>query len=228
MAGYLFLLSDESAYTECATQGLYGTFLRPPYWQIYQEGTIADYVTMKKGDNVYFFFDRKIYGIGELIHISSDCKFQNYPNASKSESPKYANIKKGLLIDSGDNSSNQKFICIFKPSPYFFAEGVDMDDVLSSNPRAFRNLRAIWKRSFIKLDDEENQAFKNIILKRNQHVLVARKASKGTIVFDGSPHKRISRMDVSKHSIDTGIKNVLRQVSNGSKIRHEMAIEMGL
>ena len=33
-----------------------------------------------------------------------------------------------------------------------------MDDVLASNPSQFRMLRAFWKLSFIKIDDDENQA----------------------------------------------------------------------
>ena len=40
-----------------------------------------------------------------------------------------------------------------------------MDDVLSYKPNSFRMLRAFWKLSFVKIDDEENKALKDIILK---------------------------------------------------------------
>ena len=33
------------------------------------EGTLADYMSMKPGDNIYFFCKRRYYGIGELISI---------------------------------------------------------------------------------------------------------------------------------------------------------------
>ncbi|WP_400246667.1 hypothetical protein AB3U99_07445 [Niallia sp. JL1B1071] len=46
-----------------------------------------------------------------------------------------------------------------------------MDDVLASNPDKFRILRAFWKVSFIKIDDEENKALRDIILKRNEEHL---------------------------------------------------------
>ena len=41
-------------------------------------GTLADYLGMKAGDNIYFFSDRKIYGIGVLKNIAGrDCRFKN-------------------------------------------------------------------------------------------------------------------------------------------------------
>lgn len=40
-------------------------------------GTLADYLGMKAGDNIYFFSDRKIYGIGVLKNIAGrDCRFR--------------------------------------------------------------------------------------------------------------------------------------------------------
>lgn len=44
-----------------------------------------------------------------------------------------------------------------------FAEGVDMDEVLSYRPSAFRMLRAFQNVTFIKIDDEENRALKECI-----------------------------------------------------------------
>lgn len=41
-----------------------------------------------------------------------------------------------------------------------------MDDALNSNPSAFRMLRAMWKVSFIKIDDEENRALFDILYKK--------------------------------------------------------------
>ena len=42
----------------------------------------GDMVTMSQGDNVYFLSDRKVYGVGELICIGNDCKYDNYRGAS--------------------------------------------------------------------------------------------------------------------------------------------------
>jgi hypothetical protein len=49
--------------------------------------------------------------------------------------------------------------------------GIDMDDLLSSDPGAFRSLRVFEQRSFIKLDDEEDRAFRTTLLRRNLDAL---------------------------------------------------------
>jgi len=51
--------------------------------------------------NIYFFFDRTIYGIGELKNIKFDCKFNNYPSASLPNNENYDSIKNDLLFDFG-------------------------------------------------------------------------------------------------------------------------------
>jgi len=114
-----------------------------------------------------FFFERKIYGIGKLININGSCKFLNYPNANLPNNQNYIDIQNDLLYDNGENSVNNRFICTFEPFPFFFQNGIDMDETLSSAPEKFKILRAFWKLSFIKFSDTENQAFKDIILRRN-------------------------------------------------------------
>ncbi len=175
MAGYIFNLDSQDSLRLYAQSGVYSTKLSEPkgYWGTHHEATFTDYVTMTAGDNIYFFIDRNIYGIGELVNINGDCKFCNFPDASTPKVFSYDNTKPSLLWDEGSFSINQRWLCIFRPAPYFFQTGVDMDDVLSSNPPAFRMLRAFWKVSFIKFDDEENQAFRDVILKQNQNILVA-------------------------------------------------------
>jgi hypothetical protein len=46
-----------------------------------------------------------------------------------------------------------------------------MDDLLESKPRVFRSLRTFWKRSFVQLDDEEDQAFRASLLRANRRQL---------------------------------------------------------
>jgi hypothetical protein len=102
-----------------------------------------------------------------------------------------------------------------------------MDDVLASNPAAFKMLRAFWKLSFIKFDDEENQAFRDIILKRNQHVL-SKTNDEG--VFEYAPvHDQIAeKLPTVDYSMDAGIAMVVSSSTDGNRSRHEMAIEMGI
>jgi hypothetical protein len=182
---------------------------------------------MKPGDNVYFFIKRKIYGIGKLIEIGGECKFFNFPHAAIPESYDYMEVKEQLLWDEGEISVRQRCICVFVPDPYFFKEGVDMDDVLSSNPNAFKMLRAFWKLSFIKFGDEENQAFRDIILKRNQTNLSV-PTNNDRFEFQPAHEQILQRQLKDNYKLEEEISKVLASCSFNNRLRHEMAIEMGI
>jgi hypothetical protein len=229
MAGYIFNLDSPDSLHLYATNGVYATKLSTPsqYWGTHHEGTFADYATMREGDNVYFFIKRKIYGIGRLIHVGSDCKYFNYPGAGSPVGFEYTAVKSSLLWDEGRFSADQRCVCTFEPDPHFFTSGIDMDDVLSSNPAAFRMLRAFWKVSFIKFDDEENQAFRDIVLKRNQKALDAPEAEELTFGFQPC-HEAFSKCLLPEHRLSCGIPMVLSSCATGDRLRHEMAIEAGI
>lgn len=176
MAGYIFSLGKNNAQEilkNCIYNGCYSTNMSPiteasrnfkPF-----EATFADYCSMKPGDNIYFFTDRKLYGIGELISIGNDCKFVNYPTASIPIQENYNKIYKEMILNDNPSNVNNRWICIFKPSPAFYCTPVDMDDVLSYKPDTFKTLRTFWKKSFTKINDEENNSLKEFILLRNQN-----------------------------------------------------------
>ena len=70
MAGYVMNMNDKEALISCIESGVYSTILNEPKngkWKRPQEGTFADYFSMKPNDHIYFFNDRKIYGIGKII-----------------------------------------------------------------------------------------------------------------------------------------------------------------
>src|SRR5690554_4389259 len=137
MAGYIFNLSDIDSLKFSIEHGVYSTILSIPknyYWKTHHEGTFADYITMKEGDNVFFFFKRKIYGIGKLVNINDDCKFLNFPNADLPVNYLYKNLQNKMILSQSSDNIKNRMVCSFKGAPYFFKEGVDMDEVLSSNP----------------------------------------------------------------------------------------------
>lgn len=226
MAGYIMTLDSLESLRNCIQTGTYSTNMSEPSggnWKTHHEGTFADFLSMKAGDNIYFFIKRKIYGIGELTEVSFDCKFLNYegadiPNAISDE--EY--MEKAPLLPNAN--ANNRCFCAFKPAPFYFENGIDMDDALSSNPSAFKMLRAMWKVSFIKIDDVENKALIDIILKRNEERLETRQG-----VFDFSPevHEDIFNRASSVSNRLTAY-NILLSASQGSLVRHEMAIEAAL
>ena len=230
MAGYIFNLDSIESLKLYVINGVYATKLKDQpngYWKTYQEATFADYATMKSGDNVYFFIKRKIYGIGELVDVNNDCKFSNFPEACKPTTFDYMSKKQDLLWDEGIFSVKQRWLCVFKPSPYFFIKGVDMDDVLSSNPSAFKMLRAFWKVSFLKIDDEENQAFKDVILKFNQDTL--NNHQNCIHIFQSAyqqTHQKFSQKINSSYNLD--ITQILDSCASHDQLMHEMALESGI
>ena len=150
-------LMKEYALKNCVRDGIYATYIGQKSGGSYL-GTRADYLGMRPGDNIYFFFNRCIYGIGEIVGIEDNAVFT------------HSNVEP--LYDFDDNDKCP-FFCLFKASPFFFKQGVDMDDVLSSKPDAFRMLRVFHQRSFIKIDDVENLALKSFIIQRNEQDLGA-------------------------------------------------------
>lgn len=230
MAGYIFLLDKESNLNEQIKGGIYSTRMsRPekPWWSMAMESTIADYAGMRKGDNIYFFQKRKIYGLGELLEIKKQMFFENYPDSSLPSNTEYEKIEALLLLNKGVESLNSRLICFFKHAPYFFRDGVDMDDVLSSAPEKFKMLRLIQQVSFIKVDDEENQALRNIILKRSLKGL--RKPDKSNVYEDFSMkvQREIANRITEEHKFKLAAL-LQKMVNHKGALRHEMLVELAM
>lgn len=234
MAGYIIAISksDIDSLNYCIENCIYSTILKEPKkysygqgWHSSLEGTFADYSTMKNGDNIYFFSDRKIYGIGSLLDINGDCKFNNYPGADTPNFPNYKNIKDKMILNSRSNINN-RWLCTFEPAPNFFKNGVDMDDVLLSSPSSFRMLRAFSGLSFIKVDDKENKALKDIILKRNEDFI---DSNDNEYVYSHKSELNAKiRKSLPNRSYNLNITNFLQSNVSGSSLRHEMVLEAGL
>lgn len=228
MAGYIMGLDSLKSLELYTKFGVYATKLSEPRnckWQTHHEGTFADYLTMKAGDNIYFFKDRKIYGIGELYAVGGECKYKNYPYSTIPVKHEYNDIKNLLLWDETKDGS-QRVICLFRECPKFFRQGIDMDDVLASNPSKFRSLRVFWKLSFIKLDDDENKALKDVILRSNKDFIDSTDENKVFL------HDCVRYQDEILRKVDSvyelNSKDILFYSSLGNYIKHEMAIEAGI
>ncbi|WP_195970882.1 hypothetical protein [Clostridium thermobutyricum] len=238
MAGYIMNLDSNSSLIKCFETGSYSTKISLPkqhkncnnkiyssYWERHQEGTLADYSTMNPGDNIYFFINRKIYGIGKLTNINGECAFNNFPNSSAPILINYSEIKSQLLVDFDINSPHHRWICIFEPSPHFFKNGIDIDDILSSNPSKFKMLRAFWRLSFIKIDDEENKALRDVLLKYNQDTL-ENPNKHNCFEFNKAVHNEIiNKITIPEYSLS--VRELLSSCSKNDILAHEMALEAG-
>lgn len=218
-------INDYESLKECVIKGTYSTIFGNPrndVWNTPQEGTFADYFSMKPGDSIYFFNKRKIYGIGQIVEVDFDCKFLNYKDADIPKVYTQKEYKERNPLLKNAVPQNRCF-CTFKPSPHFFTNSIDMDDALSSNPEKFRMLRTMWKVSFIKIDEEEDKALRDIILKRNEENI---KCGDNAFPYKDKYIKEIST------KLDTAYRlnayRILLEAQNGNRIKHEMAIEAAL
>ena len=178
-------------------------------------GTLADYLGMKEGDNVFFFMERKVYGIGELVSIEErDCRFRIHP---KKES---ADIED--LTEERDSNMHQ-FICTFKPSPYFFKQGVDMDEILMFSSDKIKSLRFFSGMTFMKLDDVESEAIKNIIARKNEEYLSEDKKEMH-FEFDESVHHNIAKKISGTNAYDLSIFDYI-QFDSKERVKSEYYIE---
>ena len=223
MAGYVFAIGgDENPVDiiqQCAEKGVYSTVINSlaptPF-----EGTLADYLSMKPGDNIYFFCKRKYYGVGELISVGPDCKYCNFPQASALSAFTYEEIQDKLLVDFGAESYKNRWVCTFKGSPYFFENGIDTDEILSYKPNTFKMLRAFWKVSFIKLGDEENTSLKEIFLLRHQREM---QSQTGIFNTNESTHTEITNKNLEEYLITP--QKMLETCCIDNRVKHEMALE---
>lgn len=218
-------LNSLESLKEIVKSGMYATMLSAPKnknWKAHHEGTFADYCSMKAGDSIYFFVKRKIYGVGKLKNVGEDCKYLNYPGADKPVTPS-KRIDDIALCGAGSRAKSMRFVCFFEPSPNFYESGIDMDDALSSNPAAFKIIRAFWKRSFIKISDEENLALRSVVLRRGLSDM--RSIKYEAYGISRASAKISENKEDYKFKLDEFIKPTINK--NGS-IRHEMALEASI
>jgi hypothetical protein len=105
-----------------------------------------------------------------------------------------------------------------------FKEGVDMDDLLSSNPKHFRMLRVMQGVSFMKLDDKENKAVRDYILFRKKVDLINIHAH---FQYDDSFRTDISSRLTDQHRIK--VADIMDScVKDDGSLSHEMVLECGV
>lgn len=168
MAGFIVSVSKATNLENLIRNGTYASNLPKELdsakSKMIAYSTLADYFSIKCGDNIYFLKERKIYGVGKIVEINNMRVFENYLNSSC-----FNNIDNTVKTLDGNDDSNARWLCFFEPELRFFKNGVDMDDVLRYKPSSFRMLRAFQDRTFIKIDDEENSALKEFIYLQNRN-----------------------------------------------------------
>jgi hypothetical protein len=89
-------------------------------------------------------------------------------------------------------------------------------------------LRVMWKLSFIKLDEEENSALKDAVLRMNRDLVTTSMREPGSVFRSEHErvHAEIESRRTPEHSLDIG--PFLEAAASGDAIAHEKAIEAAL
>lgn len=254
MAGFFIVLADETIKVkdektgkektkvirsakeiliDLCKNGYYSTILptnvNVKKWSKPKTATFADYYSMREGDYIFFFFNRKIYGVGKLINLDSlhDCKFWAYKDANK---PTTSTVSSALF--EGIKLEN-RCLCFFEPVNYF-PHAIDMDEALTTYPNAFKSIRVIQGRSFIKMDEEESQALYAVLEKANK-ILEDSPADWAPPIFD------VSKQQLANQKISTNPNDYIFSIesllttfpqynieNSNNGIQEEMAIEAAL
>lgn len=212
MSGYIVNLADEDALRRYVEFGVYGTLMkRPdfPSWSVAAELTLADYLTMRPGDLIFFFRERTLYGVGRLLalrHGTPTAALANYPGASLPHA--HPPEDRTQLLYRQHREEDMRWLVFFRPDPAFFTRGLDMDEVLQGDMRGVvRGLRVFEKRSFIQVENDEAQVMADLLLRRNADIVSNLACADGHVFPDqsafyqarvcaGSNHLEPHRIDV--------------------------------
>lgn len=86
MAGFIVLVSKIIDLKKLIKNGIYASNLPNEFdiaeSKIIAYSTLADYFSIRKGDNIYFLKECKICGVGEIVEINNTMFFENYINSS--------------------------------------------------------------------------------------------------------------------------------------------------
>ena len=228
MAGYLFTFSDEGSMFETMRRGSYTTLMNIR-WSPASLSTLGDYVTMRPGDSVYFFSSRMVYGIGRIVQAVPECTvLENFEKSTGANLASENSLPPDALINATTEERVGRWVIAFEPDPCLFDTGIDMDDLLVSEPKAFRSLRVFWKRTFIKLDDEEDMAFRAAILRRNIRTLRSSPIG-GSLEFDyESEHARLRSVAFGRNLSPDIQGLVARTRLRDGRAKTEMMLEVAL
>jgi hypothetical protein len=241
MAGFFVVLGDEKdennkvvksaldILRDLCKYGMYSTNLYVKEgthaWSKPKVSTFADYYGMKANDLIFFFTGRKVYGVGKLVNIGDDCKYWTFKGANKPRAYSEDQISDTRL--SKEIMPENRCACFFEPVEYY-PQAIDMDEALTAFPEAFKSVRVIQNRTFIKQDDEEAMALFSALHRRNEAALNNEIADWEPPVFDNRVHL-LAKAKIERNpeyydfSIESLLENYLCWGANG--IQEEMAIE---
>ncbi len=178
MPAYIVNLASDESLRMYMRDGAYGTQIRKSLklgrWTPAVEYTLADYLSMRSGELIFFFRRRLIYGVGRLLGFQVGDEevvaFENFPGSTLYETDPPEDHTRYLWTEDGEELL--RWVVFFEPCPFFFRSGLDMDEVLQSDVKhVARTLPAFGGVSFAKMEDDEAQLILDLLLRQNEPYL---------------------------------------------------------
>lgn len=128
-------------------------------WRLGHRKATADLGCLQPGGHVYLFASRGIHGIGIL---SDPPVILNHPRALENDPGRHDGVLPGIRLPE------HRFVVRLDPErSRWFADPVDMDDVLTAGGTSMYALRTMEDRSFAVFDETEDRAFEQELRLRN-------------------------------------------------------------
>ncbi len=231
MAGYIIQINSNDSLRLYVENGVYAVKVERPsgiQWSKDVENLYAHFLAMQAGDNIYFVSDNTIFGIGELIEVSGACKFLNFPGAARPEVFSYEAKKPELLWDKGEHSIDLRWLFLFRPSPHFFVQGVELAEILAFNCSKFPGLRGLGDQTVMKLDHRRNQIIKDALLRKNEDVLRKPDCNGFFPARFREFHKVLAQHFEGNHDYHLDPAEILSACAKQDALNHETALTMAL
>ena len=125
-----------------------------------------------------------------------------------------------------------RWLVFFEPYPYFFKQGLDMDEVLQSDTKGVvRQLRVFERLSFIQIEDEEVQVLVDLLFRKNRKIISETQFSNNIFLADcfSTFHNKISEKIVNSTLFDFNPKELIKPyVDPSGQIKEEAALQAWL
>lgn len=181
MKGFIFALDDSADVERILARGVFGVRQPAPLgqygaqawdpmsWTDGQLETFADWHSVAPGDLVFFFQDRLIFGVGEVVGLPAHPRQAALTNFADSEISRRAMpLPAQALYGPTDDAEwfRVRAVILFVKSPALFRVGIDMDEALSAYMAEPWPLHYWAGRSFVQLTEAEARLLRAAFLRR--------------------------------------------------------------
>lgn len=229
MKGYIFAVGEGTDPRQILGRGVHGVRMsRKASWSGPMLATLADHTTIRPGDLAFFFQERNIYGVGEIIDPFAGAPptrgvVTNYAQALLADGHAASTAEAAIGPGLDPAWEEIRLVIPFVPAPAFFSVGIDMDEVLGyPGADAAWGLRFWQGQSFKQLGEDETALLLRVFLRRFGNgaappPVAARTRKQLRALFDPLKHRAFDMCEMVASTPGA-------YVGAGDELRHEFVL----